>query len=57
MTNAEARFNNSLHPRKPTGSLCGMRSSGAAGVRVSRGGRLGLSVLTSLLVFVDVENY
>ena len=49
VTNAEARFNKSLCPRKPEGivqELC-----------ESRGGRPGLSVLTSLLVSVDVKNY
>ena len=49
MTNAEARCNKSLRPRKPEGivqELC-----------ESRGGRPGLSVLTSLLVSVDVKIY
>ena len=88
MTNAEARLNNSLRPRKPEGSF-GRTAQGGhldshtapellqklgrlrqlkrhAGLRKgiivqelceSRGGRPELSVLTSLLVSVDVKNY
>ena len=51
MTNAEARFNNSLRPRKPEGSFIVQE------LCESRGGRPGLSVQTSLLVSVDVKNY
>ena len=88
MTNAEARFNNSLRPRKPEGSLGRTAQdvhldSHTAGLVLlytyrkagiyrhaqtrnhiivqelceSRGGRPELSVLTSLLVSVDVKNY
>ena len=45
-TNAEAWFNIALRPRNIVQELC-----------ESRGGRPGLSVLTSLLVSVDVKNY
>ena len=78
MTNAEARFNKTLRPRKPEGSLgrtaleVHLNSHTALNYECSsflsfmfivqelcesRGGRPGLSVLTSLLVSVDVKIY
>ena len=83
MTNAEARFNKSLRPRKPEGSLGRTAQDGHLDFHTapelfsvdvkhclltleqhivqelceSRGGRPELSVLTSLLVSVDVKIY
>ena len=70
MINAEAWFNIALRPRKPEGSLgrtaqdshhmklCGGKATFIVQeLCESRGGRPGLSVLTSLLVSVDVKIY
>ena len=57
MTNAEARFNNSLRPRKPEGSLgrtaqdVHLDSHTAPELCVNRGGEVMLNVLRCQLIY------